>query len=396
MSELYLICKYGAYYRPNAQGYTTVVAEAGRYTLDEAIKHSHPNGPDGPRDGITYIPDPTPTPTADQPEGAIENESEVKAVKKPFSGNPYDIPYTKVPEEWDDLDCLPDEHHPAYIEGREKGLKEAEQIAVEMRKVHGSSTGDAYRCGAWDQGVRIAAAIRSTADSRNVAALSTKPESVKGEHSLFDDFGCEFDDDCYVIRWQSGDGHMDSLTAFRSGKIIATRSPFSDDTPPTSQTFDSLLYTQRPTPASGDQMAVALPEGTISKCENDVTIAFDNDADAVTAFVTLEALMFRPSKASRELCEELTAATERAVLAENRYRHTMAGQYDLRRDKEAAEALNTTLSEALKAHDEYMLESGYAGPHDSALHPKAAANWYNVRTALAALPAKQGGHSDEA
>jgi hypothetical protein len=50
----YLICKGGAYYRPNAQGYTRNRSEAGRYTLEEAISHSHPNGPDGPRDGITY------------------------------------------------------------------------------------------------------------------------------------------------------------------------------------------------------------------------------------------------------------------------------------------------------------------------------------------------------
>jgi len=50
----YLICKYGMYYRPNAQGYTSNVADAGRYTLAEAIQHSHPNGPNGPRDGITY------------------------------------------------------------------------------------------------------------------------------------------------------------------------------------------------------------------------------------------------------------------------------------------------------------------------------------------------------
>ena len=51
----YLICKYGGYYRPNAQGYTAHKAEAGRYTLTEAIAHSHPNGLDGPRDGMTYI-----------------------------------------------------------------------------------------------------------------------------------------------------------------------------------------------------------------------------------------------------------------------------------------------------------------------------------------------------
>lgn len=58
----YLICKGGAYYRPNAQGYTRNRSEAGRYTLEEAISHSYPNGPDGPRDGITYELDTTPSP----------------------------------------------------------------------------------------------------------------------------------------------------------------------------------------------------------------------------------------------------------------------------------------------------------------------------------------------
>lgn len=52
--ELYLICKYGGYYRPNSRGYTDKVSEAGRYTLSEAIIESHPNGPSGSRDGITY------------------------------------------------------------------------------------------------------------------------------------------------------------------------------------------------------------------------------------------------------------------------------------------------------------------------------------------------------
>lgn len=54
----YLIRKGGAYYRPNAQGYTLNKEEAGRFTLDEAIRHSHPNGPNGPRDDITYEPAP--------------------------------------------------------------------------------------------------------------------------------------------------------------------------------------------------------------------------------------------------------------------------------------------------------------------------------------------------
>ncbi|QUT07897.1 hypothetical protein KFK14_11210 [Sphingobium phenoxybenzoativorans] len=50
----YFIRKGGYYYRPNAQGYTSNKAEAGRYTLEEAISYSHPNGPDGPRDEISY------------------------------------------------------------------------------------------------------------------------------------------------------------------------------------------------------------------------------------------------------------------------------------------------------------------------------------------------------
>lgn len=50
----YVIRKGGYFYRPNAQWYTPAIEQAGRYTLEEAVKHSHPNGPDGPRDGITY------------------------------------------------------------------------------------------------------------------------------------------------------------------------------------------------------------------------------------------------------------------------------------------------------------------------------------------------------
>jgi hypothetical protein len=56
----YLIRKGGYFYRPNAQGYTASKAEAGRYTLAEAWSHSHPNGPDGPRDGIDHMLDDEP------------------------------------------------------------------------------------------------------------------------------------------------------------------------------------------------------------------------------------------------------------------------------------------------------------------------------------------------
>lgn len=50
----YLIHKDGrGWYRPNAQGYTSRVDEAGRYTRDEALSYSHPNGWSVPRDEIT-------------------------------------------------------------------------------------------------------------------------------------------------------------------------------------------------------------------------------------------------------------------------------------------------------------------------------------------------------
>ena len=51
----YLVRKGGAYYRPNAAGYTVDVDQAGRFTLADAIRYSHPNGPNGPRDGISYL-----------------------------------------------------------------------------------------------------------------------------------------------------------------------------------------------------------------------------------------------------------------------------------------------------------------------------------------------------
>lgn len=51
----YLIRKYGMYYRPYSAGYTSVLAEAGFYSLDDAIKITHPNGPTGPRDGMAYV-----------------------------------------------------------------------------------------------------------------------------------------------------------------------------------------------------------------------------------------------------------------------------------------------------------------------------------------------------
>jgi hypothetical protein len=54
-TEGYLIFKQGGgYYRAGCHGYTLNAAEAGRFLHWEAVSYSHPNGPDGPRDGITY------------------------------------------------------------------------------------------------------------------------------------------------------------------------------------------------------------------------------------------------------------------------------------------------------------------------------------------------------
>lgn len=51
----YLIRKGGAFYRSNCKGYTNSVIQAGRYTLEEAERETHPNGPDGPRDGMSHL-----------------------------------------------------------------------------------------------------------------------------------------------------------------------------------------------------------------------------------------------------------------------------------------------------------------------------------------------------
>ncbi len=51
----YLVRKRRGYYRPNSCGYTESPIVAGRYTLAQAIDETHPNGPDGPRDGMDYV-----------------------------------------------------------------------------------------------------------------------------------------------------------------------------------------------------------------------------------------------------------------------------------------------------------------------------------------------------
>ena len=51
----YLIHKSGrGWYCPEAKGYTLSADEAGRFTRRDAISLSHPNGADGPRDGISF------------------------------------------------------------------------------------------------------------------------------------------------------------------------------------------------------------------------------------------------------------------------------------------------------------------------------------------------------
>lgn len=52
-AAVYLIEKRGFYYRPNAQGYTGLKTEAGRYTFLEAAARVFPNGPKGPKDGMS-------------------------------------------------------------------------------------------------------------------------------------------------------------------------------------------------------------------------------------------------------------------------------------------------------------------------------------------------------
>lgn len=51
----YLIRKQGYWYRPNARGYTDSAIQAGRYSLADAECYTHPNGKDGPRDGMHYV-----------------------------------------------------------------------------------------------------------------------------------------------------------------------------------------------------------------------------------------------------------------------------------------------------------------------------------------------------
>ena len=71
----YLICKYGMFYRPDSCGYTSSKSEAGRYSLNMAIDITHPNGADGPRDGMTCIHETeVPDPRADAKDTRMRDE----------------------------------------------------------------------------------------------------------------------------------------------------------------------------------------------------------------------------------------------------------------------------------------------------------------------------------
>lgn len=77
----YLIRKSGAWYRPNSAGYTNNIAEAGRYTLTQAEAITHPNGPDGPRDNMSYEPAPALVPKPAEGEAVPVGYVTAEAVK---------------------------------------------------------------------------------------------------------------------------------------------------------------------------------------------------------------------------------------------------------------------------------------------------------------------------
>lgn len=219
-------------------------------------------------------------------------------------------------------------------------------------------------------------------ERRILSALTTKPEGVRDEHSLFDDFGCEFDDDCYVIRWQSSDGHMDSLTAFKTGKIIVTRSPFSDVFPPKSHTFESLLSTQPPTPASGEQMEDVAENFLLSSMKSEFWVGrlFSQGFDLEAMGTAITAANERAERAERDAeraWEYTSDASDDKLVLTNDVRVA-------EKRAETAEALNTTLSEALEKLTHF---------YEQEFDPETLIRPDWLKTALADLPAKQGGQS---
>lgn len=117
----YLIRKQGYWYRPNASGYTDSAIQAGRYSLEEAERYTHPNGKDGPRDGMDYVHE-------------------------------------------DDLTC-PDwlAYKAAEQRGYQQGMEEAAGVAeATFQKWAGRSDGDGWAQGAFD----CMAAIRAKAEEK--------------------------------------------------------------------------------------------------------------------------------------------------------------------------------------------------------------------------------------
>lgn len=90
--------------------------------------------------------------------------------------------------------------------------------------------------------------------------------------------------------------------------------------------------------------------------------------------------------AARELAAE-RKAREEAERENERLRQeeeTWVADYAaLMARADALERMAARAREALEAHDRYMRDTGFSGPEDAALHPRAAENWRRVRAALA-------------
>lgn len=167
-----------------------------------------------------------------------------------------------------------------------------------------------------------------------VDALSTKPEAAKP-------------------RYIGTIGHVDH------GKTSLTAAIAS-------------LATQPPTPASGEHMEVVAYKGQ----SGSLYLPHHGDPKEDAALVTLDAAQKAIAEARAEVLRAWDVCDKR------------------RRQAETAEALNTTLSEALK-----MAKAGISaafmeeGKKRFKLLNEAR---HTINTALAAMPAKQGGYGDEA
>ena len=98
----WLILKNGMWYRPDASGYTSNPAEAGRYTYGEAMSHSHPNGPDGPRDGMSIHEESKVTNAHVEPADDLLRQA-IEALRKArmFIENGTELGYIRLPDDGD-------------------------------------------------------------------------------------------------------------------------------------------------------------------------------------------------------------------------------------------------------------------------------------------------------